>query len=206
MAASTRWNGETGNGPSLPSTRFPRHPTKQLYGYPANSSTISAQKATPTPKQCAARSRSPTSTRTRTSPSSTLPPRQELRPARGRLDQGPPQARARGCLTAPGSAGSSAAARRSRCPGRERRPRSVIKVLNFPERGGDPASLAGMKRTRAGTDRRAKAVCGECPVRRPCLEFALDHDLVHGIWGGTTPQDRQAWRGGRRPEPFRTVS
>ena len=53
---------------------------------------------------------------------------------------------------------------------------------------------------------KAKAICGECPVRRPCLEFALDHDLVHGIWGGTTPQDRQARRRGRRPEPLRTVS
>jgi WhiB family transcriptional regulator, redox-sensing transcriptional regulator len=53
---------------------------------------------------------------------------------------------------------------------------------------------------------KAKAICGECPVRRPCLEFALAHDLVHGIWGGTTPQDRQAWRRGRRPEQLRTVS
>jgi len=53
---------------------------------------------------------------------------------------------------------------------------------------------------------RAKAICGACPVRRPCLEFALEHDLAHGIWGGTTPQDRQARRRGRRPEPLRTVS
>jgi len=53
---------------------------------------------------------------------------------------------------------------------------------------------------------KAKAICGACPVRRPCLEFALEHDLAHGIWGGTTPQDRQARRRGRRPEPLRPVS
>jgi WhiB family transcriptional regulator, redox-sensing transcriptional regulator len=41
---------------------------------------------------------------------------------------------------------------------------------------------------------KAKAICAECPVRRSCLEYALEHDLVHGIWGGTTPEDRQAWR------------
>jgi WhiB family redox-sensing transcriptional regulator len=45
---------------------------------------------------------------------------------------------------------------------------------------------------------KAKAVCGGCPVRQPCLEFALEHDLMYGIWGGTTPQDRQAWRRDRR--------
>jgi WhiB family redox-sensing transcriptional regulator len=52
----------------------------------------------------------------------------------------------------------------------------------------------------------AKAICGACLVRRPCLEFALEHDLSHGIWGGTTPQDRQAWRHGRRPAQLREVS
>jgi WhiB family redox-sensing transcriptional regulator len=41
---------------------------------------------------------------------------------------------------------------------------------------------------------KAQAVCAACPVRQPCLEFALEHDLVYGIWGGTTPAERQAWR------------
>ena len=44
----------------------------------------------------------------------------------------------------------------------------------------------------------ARRICAECPVRRSCLEYALEHDLVHGIWGGTTPEDRQAWRRQRR--------
>lgn len=46
---------------------------------------------------------------------------------------------------------------------------------------------------------KAKTICAGCPVRQACLEFALEHDLAHGIWGGTTPEDRQAWRRRRRP-------
>jgi WhiB family transcriptional regulator, redox-sensing transcriptional regulator len=40
----------------------------------------------------------------------------------------------------------------------------------------------------------AKAICGTCHVRQECLEFALSHDQVYGIWGGTTPEDRQRYR------------
>ena len=28
---------------------------------------------------------------------------------------------------------------------------------------------------------KAKAICAACPVRQPCLDFALEHDLAHGI-------------------------
>jgi WhiB family redox-sensing transcriptional regulator len=41
---------------------------------------------------------------------------------------------------------------------------------------------------------RAKVICAGCGVRRECLEFALSHDQVYGIWGGTTPEDRQRER------------
>jgi WhiB family transcriptional regulator, redox-sensing transcriptional regulator len=51
---------------------------------------------------------------------------------------------------------------------------------------------------------KAKATCAGCPVRQACLEFALEHDLAYGIWGGTTPEDRQAWRRERRPARLRT--
>ena len=44
---------------------------------------------------------------------------------------------------------------------------------------------------------KAKSTCTGCPVRQ---EFALEHDLMHGIWGGTTPEDRLAWRHERRPD------
>jgi WhiB family transcriptional regulator, redox-sensing transcriptional regulator len=45
---------------------------------------------------------------------------------------------------------------------------------------------------------RAKAVCARCQVRSECLEFALTHDQTHGIWGGTTVEDRQRLRRRRR--------
>jgi len=45
---------------------------------------------------------------------------------------------------------------------------------------------------------RAKVICGGCPVRQECLEFALAHDQLYGIWGGTTPEDRQRLRRRKR--------
>jgi WhiB family transcriptional regulator, redox-sensing transcriptional regulator len=45
---------------------------------------------------------------------------------------------------------------------------------------------------------RAKDVCASCQVKRQCLEFALSHDQVYGIWGGTTPEDRQRERRRKR--------
>jgi hypothetical protein len=30
----------------------------------------------------------------------------------------------------------------------------------------------------------AKDICGECPVRRLCLEYALNNGIHHGTWGG----------------------
>jgi WhiB family transcriptional regulator, redox-sensing transcriptional regulator len=45
---------------------------------------------------------------------------------------------------------------------------------------------------------RAKAICAGCTVRLECLEFAMTHDQVYGIWGGTTPEDRQRARRRKR--------
>ena len=40
---------------------------------------------------------------------------------------------------------------------------------------------------------RAIEACGACPFRRPCLAYALTHD-VDGIWGGTSKRERDALR------------
>ena len=37
---------------------------------------------------------------------------------------------------------------------------------------------------------RAKAVCAGCLVRRQCLQFALATGQMHGVWGGTTEDER----------------
>jgi WhiB family transcriptional regulator, redox-sensing transcriptional regulator len=57
--------------------------------------------------------------------------------------------------------------------------------LWFPGRGG---SLAA-----------AKAVCRACPVRVPCLEWAVQADERAGVWGGAGPDERALLRRERRP-------
>ena len=49
---------------------------------------------------------------------------------------------------------------------------------------------------------RAKAICGRCPVRAQCLEYAIDNGLDHGIFGGTTETERRTLRRrARRNQP-----
>lgn len=40
-------------------------------------------------------------------------------------------------------------------------------------------------------ERTAKAVCAACPVRSECLDYALDHRMDSGIWGGLTEKERR---------------
>jgi WhiB family redox-sensing transcriptional regulator len=37
----------------------------------------------------------------------------------------------------------------------------------------------------------AKAICGACPVRQPCLEYALANRERDGVWGGATEKERR---------------
>lgn len=52
--------------------------------------------------------------------------------------------------------------------------------LFFPERGDSVTA--------------AKAICAACTVRDTCREYALDHGIKHGIWGGTSERDRRRIR------------
>ena len=36
----------------------------------------------------------------------------------------------------------------------------------------------------------AQLICSGCGVRQQCLDFAMRTGEVHGIWGGTIPEDR----------------
>lgn len=40
----------------------------------------------------------------------------------------------------------------------------------------------------------AKAICAGCQVQHACLDFALSTGQVHGVWGGTTEDERQRLR------------
>ena len=42
----------------------------------------------------------------------------------------------------------------------------------------------------AGVDR-AQAICGRCPVANTCLEYALEHRIEHGVWGGASERERR---------------
>lgn len=44
----------------------------------------------------------------------------------------------------------------------------------------------------------AKAICDRCPVKRECLDWALEIRTTHGLWGGLTPHQRRALRTNRR--------
>lgn len=46
--------------------------------------------------------------------------------------------------------------------------------------------------------RTAKGICGSCPVRERCLEFALATLQDHGIWGGLDEEERRVVRRRRR--------
>lgn len=37
---------------------------------------------------------------------------------------------------------------------------------------------------------KARRICGSCPERLPCLEYALIERLRHGMWGGLTETER----------------
>lgn len=43
----------------------------------------------------------------------------------------------------------------------------------------------------------AKRVCESCSVREECYAYGVTHSPGHGIWGGTSEEDRE-WSNGRR--------
>ena len=54
----------------------------------------------------------------------------------------------------------------------------------------------------------AQAMCGECEVRIPCLEYALQNALEWGVWGGVIFWDGQPFhrkRGRGRPRKTETA-
>ena len=51
-----------------------------------------------------------------------------------------------------------------------------------------------ISRTGAQPDCPGKAICARCPVIRECPEFAYANAPILGIWGGTTPEERQQAR------------
>jgi hypothetical protein len=58
------------------------------------------------------------------------------------------------------------------------------------------ASEEGTRAVSSGADWReeAKRICQACPARKPCLAWALNHNVASGVWGATTEEERHAIR------------
>lgn len=54
------------------------------------------------------------------------------------------------------------------------------------------------KPEREARELKAKAICAECPVRLPCLEWALRVREPHGVWGGYSESERRQVLAGKR--------
>lgn len=44
---------------------------------------------------------------------------------------------------------------------------------------------------KGGSVEPAKRICMACPVRLPCLQWALDNEERYGLWGGVSERDRR---------------
>ncbi len=58
---------------------------------------------------------------------------------------------------------------------------------------------------RARSERRAKAICGKCPVTAQCLDYAVASRMDFGVWGGLTGRERRALRAAPSAPPGRLV-
>jgi len=57
-----------------------------------------------------------------------------------------------------------------------------VEVFFTEDKGGNYAHLDYVKK-----------ICKTCPVRVECFDYAMD-TLVHGIWAGTTKEERDRYR------------
>ncbi|MGF7234628.1 MAG: WhiB family transcriptional regulator [Frankia sp.] len=61
-------------------------------------------------------------------------------------------------------------------------------------RDGDPDAFfppdGRNTKARAAAEARARRICADCPVRRPCLATAIFRQEEHGVWGGLTSDER----------------
>jgi excisionase family DNA binding protein len=73
-------------------------------------------------------------------------------------------------------------------------------IFDFhPQRWMDHAACAGVSSEiffpeRGQSAVPAKTICARCPVRKPCLAYAVSIDERHGVWGGTSEGERWVLR------------
>jgi WhiB family redox-sensing transcriptional regulator len=98
--------------------------------------------------------------------------------------------------------------------GRPPRYRNLTAPARFAARWRQQASCRGTDLDvfypeRGQTARPARQVCARCPVRQPCLEYALSNRITHGILGGLTERERRPlqseWNQAERRERDRAI-
>jgi WhiB family redox-sensing transcriptional regulator len=52
----------------------------------------------------------------------------------------------------------------------------------------------------------ARRYCAECPVKSPCLEYALENHIEHGVWGGASERERRRIARSRRGMPVHAAA
>ena len=52
----------------------------------------------------------------------------------------------------------------------------------------------------------ARRICAGCPVREPCLEYALSNHIDHGVWGGASERERRRLLRRRRESRMAAIS
>lgn len=63
---------------------------------------------------------------------------------------------------------------------------------NFPAEAFCPSDGVGVDA--------ARAICATCKVKEPCLEYALEQRIDHGVWGGCSERERRRILKRRRQE------
>ena len=54
-----------------------------------------------------------------------------------------------------------------------------------------PPAQTERKEEREAREEWAKSICAVCPVRLPCLDYAIEIREPHGIWGGLNEVERK---------------
>jgi WhiB family redox-sensing transcriptional regulator len=81
---------------------------------------------------------------------------------------------------------------------------SYLKLMKAREEVGEvscqsfPDAFFPEQNEEISVTRWAKQACGRCPIQDLCLSYAVLANEEHGIWGGTSPRERQHLRSGRR--------
>ena len=83
--------------------------------------------------------------------------------------------------------------------GRPPRHRTLPAPARFAARWRELAACRGADLNlffpaRGGSAEPARQVCAACPVRQPCLDYAVSNAITDGIWGGLTERERRALR------------